>query len=177
MIDTIHIELQQQQQITNLTKNSDTIDSGTGEIMYSIGYIDNIKVKQHSRGIKIECSLPKILKGSNLYQLNFLEIADAIRLIESKIGISINEGIIRRLDVYVNVETMFKPASYFRSLGSSRYLTRSLVGKTSLYYKNNFRENNFYDKITEMNARSESIPIDYQNKNILRFESRLKNTF
>lgn len=176
MVDTIHIELPNQF-VSGLKNKSDTIDSETGEVKYSVGYSDCIKVREVGGKMIIECSLPKLLKGDNIYSLSFLEVVMALELIKKKLGISIEKGIIRRLDCEITVESLYEPSTYFRYLGNSKYYTRKELMKTSLYYSNKSRIINIYDKIKERKDKKELLPVEFDGKNLLRFECRYKNTY
>lgn len=182
-IDTIHIDLPCQSNI-NLKNNSDLIDCQTGEVKFSVGYNNCIKVRQFKSNVRIEVSLPKLLKGNNIYALNYLETLEAIELIEQKLETSIRKGVIRRLDIFVNIETEHKTENYFRYLVGCRFMSmRSVVGKTSLYFKNNSREINIYDKISKIKSVNTNepvntkLPVEFIRKNITRIENRYKNTF
>lgn len=180
-LDTIYIELSYQDyqsKTISLKNNSDTIDSETGEIKFSVGYHDGIKVRKFKSKVRIECSLPRLLKGHNIYSLNYEEVMKALKLMEKKLGISLRNGIIRRLDIFLNVETEHEAENYFRYLASCKYLTtRIIVGKTSLYFKNESREINFYDKIAKILSDKQQVPFEYLGKNITRIENRYKNSF
>lgn len=175
MPDTIHIELPHQNMI-DLQNNRLYIDDKTGEIISSIGYLDCIKVIQYSYCLRIEFSFPKFLKGNNIYSLEYWEVLEAIRKIELELGISLREGIIRRIDIFKNAETKYKPINYFRYLGDCRFFIRSVV-KSTLYYKNNSREMYLYDKINEVIAKGGIIPNELLGKNLMRLECRYKNSF
>lgn len=176
MFDTIHIELPNQC-IEGLRNKSETFDIETGELKYSIGFNDSIKVKGVRDVIIIECSLSKLLKGNNIYSLSFFEVIKALQLIEKRLDVSIMKGIIRRLDCEMTLETLLKPIVYFRYLGNSRYYIRKEIQGTSFYYSNKSRSINIYDKIKERKDKKEEIPFEFKEKNILRFECRYKNTF
>ncbi len=176
MVDTIWIELLNQY-IRNLKNKSDTIDSETGEVKYSVGYSGCIKVREVNGKMIIECSLPKLLKGDNIYSLNYFEVIIALKLIEKELGISIMKGIIRRLDCEITVESLYKPSTYFRYLGNSKYYVRKEIQKTSLYYANKSRIVNVYDKIKERKDKKEMLPIELERKNLLRFECRYRNKY
>lgn len=176
MVDTIWIELLNQY-ISSLKNKSDTIDSETGEVKYSVGYSGCIKVREVKGKMIIECSLPKLLKGDNIYSLNYFEVVMALQLIEEKLGISIMKGTIRRLDCEITVESIYKPNTYFRYLGNSKYYTRKELQKTSLYYFNKSRVINIYDKVKERKDKKEILPIEFEGKNLFRFECRYRNTF
>jgi hypothetical protein len=176
MFDTIHIEIPNQC-IEGLENKSDTIDSETGEVKYSVGYSDCIKVRKVKEGTKIECSLSKLLKGNNIYSLSFSEVILALKMIESKLGIPIQKGIIKRLDCEYTLETILKPQEYFRYFGDCRYLVRSTIQNTSLYYQNKSRIFNFYDKIKESKSKRGFVPEEFKNMHIMRCEFRYNNTY
>jgi hypothetical protein len=174
MVDTIWIELLNQY-ISSLKNKSDTIDSETGEVKYSVGYSGCIKVREVKGKMIIECSLPKFLKGDNIYSLNYFEVVMALKLVEKKLGISIMKGTIRRLDCEITVESLYKPSTYFRYLGNCKYYVRKEIQKTFLYYYNKSRIVNIYDKIKERKDKKEILPTEFEGKNLLRFECRYKN--
>lgn len=176
MFDTIHIELPNQS-IKDLQNKSDTIDSETGEVKYSVGFTDCIKIRQLGNKIKIECSLPKLLKQSNIYSLSFSEVSLAFKMIEEKLDISIKKGIIRRIDPHFTFVTKHRVKEYFRYLGDCKYFNRSTIGNDSLYYSNNLRVFNFYDKIKQQKKERESIPVEFLGENIMRCEFRYKNQY
>ena len=176
MIDTIYIEVPIQY-LKKLDNKSNTVDDKTGEIIYSNGYKGCIKIRQFNDMVRIEASLSKVLFVNNIQSLTFLQMILALKKIEFELGINIREGIIRRLDIEYTFNTKYKPKEYFKYLGNSRYYTRFKTGGTSLYYKNNNREINFYDKIREMKSKRVIIPLEFKGKNIMRFECRYKNTF
>lgn len=172
----MHIEIPYQW-IEGLENKSDTIDSETGEVKYSVGYSDCIKIRKVRDGMRIECSLSKLLKGNNIYSLSFSEVTFVIKMIEEKLGIPIREGIIRRLDCEYTIRTKLKVKEYFRYFGDSRYFTRSTIQKTSIYYTNTLRVFNIYDKIKEMKNKRVEIPEDFKNTNVMRCEFRYRNQY
>lgn len=175
MIDTIHIELSRAV-VPSLRIHQAFIDADTGELKHEIGYAGCIKVKKYSHVIRIECSLPKLLSGSNIFFLSYAEILKSIEKIEQILEVSLRDGIIRRIDHFVNISTNYTPSSYFRYLGNVRYLTRIPVGKTSLYYKNDVRELCFYDKIAEIKSCNNDESIPQNVAHLLRIEYKLRNT-
>ncbi|MBL7881224.1 MAG: hypothetical protein JNN23_15425 [Chryseobacterium gambrini] len=147
---------------------------GTGELKYSEGYYDCVKVRQFGDFIKIECSLPKLLKRDNVFSLSYREILEALNIISRELDIDIKNGKISRIDLFTDIVTEHSAKEYFRYLGDSKhYKMRFIVGETSLYYKNRkSREINFYDKIKELTNRKQHIPNEFLNKNITRIEVR-----
>lgn len=63
-----------------------------------------------------------------------------------------------------------KPSIYFNHFGNLSRFKRSNIEKDTLYYKQNNKCLCFYDKIKE--SKLYSIPIEYKDKNILRYELR-----
>jgi hypothetical protein len=174
-VDTIHIEIPKQD-FDDLLGKQTTVDS-MGEIKYEWGYKNCIKIIQCGNKTKLECSLPKLLRGNNVYCLSYYEILEAIKLIEKALNISLENGIVRRIDLFVNIETDDTPASYFRYLSDKKGLHRRLHKKTTLYYENNNREICFYDKFKEMKKHGTAIPNIFTGKNLMRVEYRIKNVF
>ncbi len=180
-IDTIHIDLPPNQ-IPNISNWKDLVNGETGEIISSRGDLEEIIVYRNALRVRIQCSLPKLLKGNNIYNLTYDETIAAFTKIENLLGISLKDGIVRRIDFFVNIETNFVPQTYFKYLSDSRYYIRTLVGKTSLYYKNGNREIIFYDKIQEIKKNKryngeDEVPSAFIGKNILRLECKYKNAF
>ncbi|MBC5834341.1 hypothetical protein G6N05_07850 [Flavobacterium sp. F372] len=176
MFDTIYIELPIQS-IKDLDDKSDTIDSETGEVRYSVGFTDCIKIRKVGEVMTVECSLPKLLKRNNIYSLSFSEVGLALKMIEDKLGISIQQGIVRRIDCHYTFETELKVREYFRYLGDCKYFRRSNIDSDSLYYSNESRVFNFYDKIKEIKSKRDSIPYEFIGKNIMRCEFRYKTKY
>ena len=176
MFDTIYIDLPIQS-IKDLDNESDTIDTETGEVKYSVGFTDCIKIRKVGEVMKVECSLPKLLKRNNIYSLSYSEVKLALKKIEDKLGISIQHGIIRRLDCHYTFETELKVREYFRYLGDCRYFTRSVINADSLYYSNKSRTFNFYDKTKEIKNKRDIVPAEFVGKNIIRCEFRYKSKY
>lgn len=174
--DTIHIELPRHYAPV-LQNNTMIVDEETGEVVSSVGYVSNIKVRKFHNVIRIEFSLPKLLKGNNIYQLTFEEVIQALELAEKLLGVPLREvGIVRRIDFFKNIITKYKPVAYYMLLGSCKYYTRSKV-KTSLYYKNSVRQQLLYDKIKEMRAKGIEIPMEFIGLNVLRYECKYLNGY
>ncbi|AZA51555.1 hypothetical protein [Chryseobacterium sp. G0201] len=174
-IDTIHILLPEQKFLT-LDERKGFVDLKTGDLKYSEGYSRNIKVREFNGYTKIECSLPRILNGDNISSLNYHEILRALETVSEHFGICIRGGIIKRIDLFSDIQCDYEAKNYFRYLGDSKnYKKRFPVAETSLYYKNAIsKEMYFYDKIKEMKSREQYIPKEFINKNITRLEVRYK---
>lgn len=173
MMDTIHIELPPDS-LSQIKLRKRTEDCATRQILSEVDSIDCIKVKRTQTAVYVECSLPKLLKGNNVYILSHKEVLEALQLIESKLGVDLSKGIVKRIDLAVTIEVEYSPAYYFQFLGDSRYFTRLPVGKTSLYYSNDSRELYFYDKVKEMQNKKNTLALEFTKRNLLRVEYRVK---
>lgn len=163
------------QTTAKLLDDSSYINNSTGEIKYTQGYMACVKVKKFADRIRLECSLPKLMYGNNIKSLSILEIKTALDYIGKLLKINIWDGIVRRLDLEFTIETKYEVPEYFKFFGSSKYYKRSEIQKTSLYYQNNSRVVNIYDKIHAVKVGRESVPNEYLDKNLMRFECRYKN--
>ena len=85
------------------------------------------------------------------------------------------------MDIAYNFEVTHPPESYFHHLGDLPYYKRLeqifCKGVEGLYYSSvsDKKQLVFYDKIKETTNRKDYVPPEYQNKNLLRYELRLKN--
>ena len=172
-IDTIHIEIPKTE-IKELVGRKTTIND-LGEIEYEYSYKDCIKVIPLRNATKLECSLPKLLKRNNVYCLSHFGITEAIRKMEDILNVSLENGIIRRIDVFVNIDTNHIPKSYYRFFTDLRYFDREIKKKTTLYYTNGNRELYLYDKLIEMEDKETDIPDECICQNLMRIEYRIKN--
>ena len=92
-----------------------------------------------------------------------------------------NNATVSRMDVAYNFEVTYPPESYFYHLGNLPCYKRLeqifCKGVEGLYYSSvsDKKQLVFYDKIKETTNRKDSIPEEYRNKNLLRYELRLKN--
>lgn len=174
MIDTIHIELPYSK-TPIWSRGKTVIDSITGKVRYETGYRYDIKIRVSNDIVRVEFSMPKLLKGNNVYMLSYQEVLESIQKAEEILQVSLREGIVRRIDMFFNIQTKYLPESYFRYLVASKKMNRGLVEQTSLYFKNNFRELYFYNKLVEVGKTALSIPFLDEVENLLRIEYRMKN--
>ena len=95
--------------------------------------------------------------------------------------VSLNNATVSRMDVAYNFDVTYPPESYFYHLGNLPYYKRLeqmfYKGVEGLYYSSvsDKKQLVFYDKIKETTNRKDYVPPEYQNKNLLRYELRLKN--
>jgi len=187
MFDTININLksidtQQLNFVKTVTRdlNVDTTTSRYG-ITYT-SHIDNLTIRTTTQGVSIgNGSLCKFLYGNNIVNFTRTDTRLAFEKLSDTLHISLNNAIVSRMDVAYNFDVTYLPESYFYHLGNLPYYKRLeqmfYKGVEGLYYSSvsDKKQLEFYDKIKETTNRKDSIPEEYQNKNLLRYELRLKN--
>lgn len=173
MIDTIHIWLPMDVAVQiNMPENTIAKIDNTGAVYQEIGTAGFIHVKRSKFGAMILCSLPKVLYGDNIWQLSPDEILEAIGRIESILDVSIMQGVIFRIDLFLNLKVSKPPKTYFRYLLHKPKSSRLECGKTSLYYRNNNKTSVLYDKIREIKDMGRKVPEAFKDAHIMRFECR-----
>jgi hypothetical protein len=92
-------------------------------------------------------------------------------MLSDLLKVSVMKASVTRLDIAHNLIMDYKPELYYPFLGyCNRY--KRIIQPKSLYYENTLRQKLFYNKVAECKSRGESIPIELQRKNILRYELR-----
>lgn len=138
------------------------------------GRLRNLKVLISPTGISIKGSLPKFHYGNNLKNLTSNEIKSAIQKIGNDLSIPILKARLTRIDIGINLSMDHEPKYYFRGLGKLAKMARGNFSETSLYYTNTTKTLNFYDKNREF-YKTSKIPDKFGlEKNLLRYELRLK---
>lgn len=187
MFDTININLRSiDTQQLNFVKtvtydlNVDPVTSRYGTTFTS--RIDNLIIRTTTQGLSIGGgSLCKFLHGNNMVNFTRRDTRLAFEKLSDTLHISLNNATVSRMDIAYNFEVTYPPESYFYYLGNLPYHKRLeqmfCKGIEGLYYSSvsDRKQLVFYDKIKETIHRKESIPEECQNKNLLRYELRLKN--
>ena len=148
------------------------VDPETGAL-YKKGMLDRLEIKENRIGIKIMGSLAKYYYGNNFRTLTNEETKKAIEKISDSIHLDVRAAQVNRIDFASNFIVSELPSIYFSCLSDSPRLYRSQL-RTTLYFTNKIRSLVFYDKCNEAKAYNRIIPIEYANKNVLRYEYRQK---
>lgn len=151
----------------------------TGELRtYIYGNLETMKVSMYENGILIVGSLPKYLYGSNVYPLNRHTTAQVFEKMEDSLHTRIGKAIIREMEFGANFLMSHPVSSYLNKLGNMPRLNRYHFEASTLYYKGLGKKQPkvfaFYDKIADAKAKGMDYPVEMQDKNILRYEMRLK---
>ena len=129
-------------------------------------------VHYNTNSLSISGSLAKFHYGNNLYTLSRRETGNTIAQISEFIGIDISNAKVQRVDFSTNFVTNHRPKYYYRFLGHLSRFHRQ-EESNSLYYNQTTKKLLFYDKIKEAKAKNMFIPIEFIDKNVLRYEFRL----
>lgn len=187
MFDTININLRSiDTQQLNFVKtvtcdlNAEPVSTRFGTTYTS--HIDNLTIRTTTQGVSIgNGSLCKFLHGNNVVNFTRTDTRLAFEKLSDTLHISLNNATVSRMDVAYNFEVTYPPESYFYHLGNLPCYKRLeqifCKGVEGLYYSSvsDKKQLVFYDKIKETTNRKDSIPEEYRNKNLLRYELRLKN--
>ena len=177
MYDTIHLYLRQDlvDSVDMLSEVPPCLDSYTTHEnlkgLYYTGHLKNLTLSVSRKGVSIKGSLSKYYFGTNTKSLNRATTERAIIKLSNELQLPLSIGSISRVDFGINCIMKYKPTFYFNYLGESQYYKRSQFLNT-LFYINGNRTKAFYDKLLEMKKNKESIPDDWNGKNILRYEIR-----
>ncbi len=148
------------------------VDRDTGEL-YAKGELDGLDIKETSRGIKIKGSLAKYYFGNNLETLTRDQTKEAVENICDSLHLDINDATLSRIDIATNFIVSEPPQNYYSFFGDAARLNKSQQGST-LYFSNKSRAIVFYDKCKEAKTHKMHIPNEFNGKNVLRYEYRLK---
>lgn len=138
------------------------------------GKIGNFNVRLNQWQIWVKNgSLAKWYNGNNYEPLTPTDIKQAIEKLSDALHLPMDKAKITRLDVGFAMETEKNPFEYLPYLGFLDYAKRTFFENETLYYK--FKKGirlSFYDKNREQKDNIKSIPQQYQDKNLLRYELR-----
>lgn len=188
MIDTMKILLERAvsdkidiiQKSKEIKINMDNIKIKNDIYIFN-GYIENLRVSQHHKGITIEGSFPKYLYGDNLQTLSFDNIYDVVDNISNILNVDFRYANILRLDIVLDMALRYSPNNYLPMLVDYPRCTRLTIDDVTLIFKNIVKELIFYDKGAELRAnimkkvnhrstlKHDSIP-----SNLMRYEFRMK---
>lgn len=153
----------------------------TGEIKYRKGSLEcgfNIEVMVYRNYIRFILNPVIELYGSNFYTISRKEFRYYLHKLAISLGINISEGIIRRIDFQATLKILLNATSYFEILGSHRYLFKSNILGSTLYYnsksKKKYKTQILYDKSKK---EGKNTPLYFKGGNYLRVESQYYNRF
>jgi len=150
------------------------ISKNTGTKFFG-GKIRNLRIKLNNNSISIQGSLAKFYFGNNLCTLSYDQTIDAIIELEACLGLSLEDAIVRRIDLACNLIMENVPCSYYVFLAKGGFLKRR-EDDNGLYYRNNNRAILLYDKVQEQKTGKNQLVAHVKKLNLLRYEFRLKRS-
>ena len=168
-------------QYTNITNHLEKAkvetDQTTGETRTK-GTINGLGGGVFGGGVFIEGSLPKYHYGSNIYPLDREGTKECIEMIGDTLGINMSGADVVGIVFGTTFMMQYKVSAYLAKLGEMSRLQRYNFNADTLYYKGSGkvqpRVYTFYDKLADCKAKHLPYPIDFEDKNLLRYEMRLK---
>jgi hypothetical protein len=131
----------------------------------------------------VQTSLPRYQAANNTQAVGQQQAKEILQHLEhdlSEIGINskVNAANISRLDLFRNAETKYSFDTYSPVLNllEGKRMKSQEFGGQGFMYRNTKHEIVAYDKLKEMLHKDKKVNLDkYQDKNLLRFEYRLKS--
>ena len=168
-------------QYTNITNHLERAkvetDQTTGETRTK-GTMNGLSIGVLGGGVFVEGSLPKYHYGSNIYPLDREGTKECIEMISDTLGIEMSGADVVNIEVGTTFMMQYKVSAYLAKLGEMSRLQRYNFNADTLYYKGSGkvqpRVYTFYDKLADCKAKHLPYPIDFEDKNLLRYEMRLK---
>ncbi len=141
---------------------------------FAVGELDNYRIIAYPNRLIIkDGSFCKWFFGDNFQTLGRSETKQGIERLSDTLHLPIGKAKVTRLDIADNIILKHQPSLYFPYLGELSRYTR-LVQPDSLYYTTDRKILTFYDKVAEQKKKGFDIPEIYENRNVLRYELRLK---
>ena len=168
-------------QYTNITNHLEKAkvetDQTTGETRTK-GTMNGLSIGVLGGGVFVEGSLPKYHYGSNIYPLDREGTKECIEMIGDTLGINMSGADVVGIEFGTTFMMQYKVSAYLAKLGEMSRLQRYNFNADTLYYKGSGkvqpRVYTFYDKLADCKAKHLPYPIDFEGKNLLRYEMRLK---
>ena len=168
-------------QYTNITNHLEKAkvetDQTTGETRTK-GTMNGLSIGVLGGGVFVEGSLPKYHYGSNIYPLDREGTKECIEMISDTLGIEMSGADVVNIEFGTTFMMQYKVSAYLAKLGEMSRLQRYNFNADTLYYKGSGkvqpRVYTFYDKLADCKAKHLPYPIDFEDKNLLRYEMRLK---
>jgi hypothetical protein len=153
-----------------LTNTKITTDLQTGSDTFS-GQLKNLNIRLNQQIIFISGSITKFVSGTNWQLLPHEEIQQAFESLSDILHLPIQQAIITRLDMGVNIFMNNHESLYYETLDYCPRYVR-LPMPNGVYFTQNQKQLLFYGKEKEQKEKGILIPEFYKGRNTLRYEMR-----
>jgi hypothetical protein len=143
-----------------------------------------IKYNPNWNRLMVNVSIPKLLYGNNIAEINENDIDRFFNIVHKKINDLFHKEVDRehwqvyRLDFSKNfkLENQKQVTSYIHNLSKIKLSRKQTItyGQETVSFKNRSQIVNFYDKLAEMKHNKVDNNLLEQSKNVLRFEIQCK---
>jgi len=180
MIDTIKIKKYISQDQRNALLHAFAKKTQEGKLIYYpsenkaiINRYKNLTLNLGENNLTISGSLTKMHYGNNLKQLTFNQVRDLFKSLEAVLSISLDDAMIKRIDVACNIPLNTKASSYLSTLATPKGYKLCHYENETKYFENGNNTYCVYDKGRELKAKTGQ---NLGEKNLLRYELRfIKN--
>jgi Phage replication protein CRI len=174
---------------SNNIKQYTNIDNTTGEIHNTYIIFDKtlsyIKYNDRSKRLFISLSIPKLLYGNNIKEINGHDIKEFFNTIHNRlnellyISIDHEEWKISEVEISKNfhLDSQQQVTDYINKLSNIKLPRKTTIkyNSESVYFKNKSQIIKFYDKLQELKKEKGTNPeLLKQVENVLRFEVQAK---
>lgn len=142
-------------------------------------WVKNFRVTTRNKKLIIEGSLAKYFNGNNIEAFSWLDVRSAINKLSWEIGLSLEEGILRRIDIGMNFSVKRDVIEYFQEMIHLHGYYRNHKYKTTLRFENNSHRFNFcfYDKkklVLKSRTNFDDIELVSEFENLMRIELQIE---
>lgn len=144
-------------------------------------WVKNFRVTTRNKKLIIEGSLAKYFNGNNIEPFSWLDVRSAINKLSWEIGLPLEEGILRRIDIGMNFSVDKDVIEYFPEIFHLHCYQRIHKHKTTLRFENNSHRFNFcfYDKkklVLKSRTNFDDIELVLKYKNLMRIELQIEES-
>lgn len=142
-------------------------------------WVRNFRVTTRNKKLIIEGSLAKYFNGNNIEPFSWLDVRSAINKLSWEIGLPLEEGILRRIDIGMNFSVDKDVIEYFPEMFHLHCYQRIQKHKTTLRFENNSHRFNFcfYDKkrlVLKSRRNYDDFELVSRYKNLMRIELQIE---
>lgn len=177
MIDTIQLvkhltqdEREHAAHILDTKTKSGSLIYYPSENKLQINTFENMKFLLDDNKLKISGSLTKLQYGNNVQQLNYHQIIDLIKSLENLLGLSLDDALIKRIDVACNIDVNEPVGAYLALLFPPKGYKLTTYEHETKYFQNDSKTYCIYDKNREVKKTHEHL---VSGNNLLRYELRI----
>lgn len=189
MVDTIHIELDTESdlptgsfdmpRLLNVIDISSEVTKRPSGLQCYIGKFRNFNITIVGNTIDINGSLTKYYKNNNLDFLSKEDISNALKMLSWELGINVERGRLRRIDVADNFFLSAPPQKYIHAFIELPKARPGHPHRTGKYFHRSNTTAYVYDKAEELKRKDEPTYHRLMNAhsaaNLLRFEVRYQS--